>query len=104
MMIESTLQRPPHAPAALRQRQLSAVVVALSLILMAAGYIAERSPSMGNSENLVMRCDRISGQVGRNLVEQGIAADSAALRHQKQLAFRACVGDYDAFKRLTSAE
>jgi hypothetical protein len=106
MMIESTIQRPPQAPAPmpLPQRQMSTVIVALGLMLIAAGYITENTPAQSHSENLVVRCDRISGQVGRSLVEQGIAANSAELRRQKQLAFRTCVDDYDAFKRLAGAE
>jgi hypothetical protein len=104
MTIASSIQRPLQAAAPVRQRQVTTVLVALGLMLMAAGYITESASVVGNNENLVIRCDRISGQVGRSLVEQGIATDSAALRRQKQLAFRACVDDYDAFQRLTGAE
>jgi hypothetical protein len=104
MMIHSTIDPTLEAPSQTPQHQMGAWVFALGLTLLAAGFIAEKAPPRSTSESLVLRCDQVSGQVGRSLVEQGIAANSAEIRRQKQLAFRACVDDYDAFKRLSGTE
>jgi hypothetical protein len=104
MMIESTIQPATQVSPPMRPRQMSTAIFALGLMLMGAGYIAAKKPAQGISENLVARCEALSGQLGRSLVEQGIAANSAELRRQKQLAFRTCLDDYEAFKRLSGAE
>ncbi len=104
MMIQSTLERTPKAPELAPRQQIGTGVFVLALLLLTAGYTLVTTPSKSIGVSLVVRCESISAQVGRTLVEQGIAADSPELRRQKQLAFRTCVDDYDAFKRLAGTD
>jgi hypothetical protein len=79
-------------------------IVAVSALCLVAAVVADNAARRADGGSLVTHCERLSNVVGRNLVEQGIAAGTADWRRKKQQAFRACVDDRAAFEHLISAE
>jgi hypothetical protein len=83
---------------------ITAAVFAVTALTFVGAFVADKAALRSNDDSLVIRCERLSGVVGRNVVEHGLAADSADWRRQKQLSFRACIDDYAAFERLIAAQ
>jgi hypothetical protein len=103
MQIQASVRsgpRPPTTP----HRFAATAVIAFAAVALAAAFFADRIAVRTAGDSVVLRCDRLSAMVGRNLAERGIAADSADWRRQKQLAFRACLDDPSAFEKLISAQ
>jgi hypothetical protein len=102
MALQRTIHTTPD-PLPWRPR-MAAGALALAALLLTTISIADKAVLKSDEDSLVMRCERMSGVVGRNLVSQGMTSDSASWRRQKQLAFRACIDDYAAFERLISTQ
>ena len=87
-----------------RQSALATAIFAVSALVIVGTLVAGKAALSTDGDNLVTHCERLSNVVGRNLVEQGIAADTADWRRRKQQAFRACIDDHAAFEHLISAD
>lgn len=80
------------------------VIMAVSAMMIVGVLLTGNGALSTDGDNLVMHCERLSNVVGRNLVEHGIAANTADWRRGKQQAFRACIDDHAAFDHLISAD